>query len=141
MKGWDYRKRWIDERNYPIWIVDNQLRVVHLNQPAGRLLGVQPWEAVGKDVTFLIQPLLAKSRKMSRIAANTFQNQYFKVLRGKSFEWKTTLTVEREVTNKFYEKEKQSVGFDFQVQREIGRETGDGTRTYLTEAKNTAQST
>jgi PAS domain-containing protein len=63
VRGWDYRKRWIDKRNYPIWIVDNRLKIVHVNQPAGRLLGVRPWEAVGKDVNFLVQPLLAQSRK------------------------------------------------------------------------------
>jgi hypothetical protein len=135
VKGWDYRKRWIDERNYPIWIVDNQLRVVHVNQPAGRLLEVLPWEASGKNVKFLVQALLANLRGNSGMTPETFHKEYFKVLEGKSFEWKATLTLERELTNKFYEKEKRLLDYDFLVQRELRAGRSDGTSTYLTEQK------
>ncbi len=133
VKGWDYRKRWIDERNNPIWIVDNRLKVVHINQPASHLLGVLPWEAAGRNVKFLIEALLAKLRGRSRLSSNKFQRDYLKILKGKGFEWKTTLTLEREITNKFSEKEKQIVDYEFLVQREIGARANEGTRTYLTE--------
>ena len=133
VKGWDYRKRWIDQRNYPIWIVDNRLKVVHVNQPAGRLLGVRLWEATGQHVKFLIEALLGKLRKNSGRTSKTFQKEYLKFLRGKRIEWKTILTLEREVTNKFYEKEKQILDYDFLVQREIGAGHSDGSGTYLTE--------
>jgi PAS domain-containing protein len=138
VKGWDYRKRWIDERNYPIWIVDNQLRVVHVNQPAGRILGTLPWKLAGKNVVLLLQALMAKIRINDRNAAGNFERDYLKFLKrqlkGHGFEWKTTLTLEREVTNKFYEKEKQIVNYDFLVQREMPH-PNDGTRTYLMEKK------
>jgi hypothetical protein len=69
------------------------------------------------------------------MTSKTFQVEYSKVLAGKRFEWKTTLTLEREVTNKFYEKEKQIVNYDLLVQREIGTRSNEGTRTYLTPLK------
>jgi PAS domain-containing protein len=135
VKGWDYRKRWIDQQNYPIWIVDNRVKIVHVNQPAGRLLRVRPWEAIGKDVNFLVKPLFARFRENGDMTQRTFQGEYSKVLTGKRFEWKTTLTLEREVMNKFYEKEKQFIKYDVLVQREIGSGANAGIMTYLTERK------
>jgi PAS domain-containing protein len=143
VKGWDYQKRWIDERNYPIWIIDNELNVVHINQPAGRILGTLPWKLAGKNVALLLKALVVKIRTNDRNAAGDFERDYLKFLKhqlkGYGFEWKTTLTLEREVTNKFYENEKQIVDYDFLVQREIPRPS-DGTRSYLTEKQSTPSS-
>ena len=128
VKGWDYAIRWIDNRNYPIWIVDNRLNIVHVNQPAGNLLGVLPWKLAGKNVRFLIQALLAKLGGNTRHLASDFVRDYLKFLQGRGIEWKTTLTLERDVTNKFYGQEKQIVGYKFLVQREIGARANAGTR-------------
>jgi len=133
IKGWDYPIRWIDERNYAIWIVNSHLKVIHVNQPAGHLLGVLPWEAAGKDVRFLIRALVPRFVGNSRESNSDFSKNYLKFLQGRGIEWKTNLTLEREVINKFYEKEKQIVDYVFLVQRELGARVNEGTRTYLTE--------
>jgi PAS domain-containing protein len=134
VKGWDYAKRQIDECSYPIWILDNQLKIVHVNQPAGRLLGVRPWEASGKKVDFLIKPLLAKLRADHGSESSSFQRAYFRILQGKGFELKTTLKVECPVTNTFHEKTREFRDYDLLVQHEIGAAGRSvGTRTYLTE--------
>ena len=111
------------------------MKVIHVNQPAGHLLGVLPWKLAGKNVRPLIQALLAKLGGNTRHLASDFERDYLKFLQGRGIEWKTTLTLERDVTNKFYEKEKQIVDYEFLVQREIGARANEGTRTYLTEKK------
>jgi hypothetical protein len=133
VKGWDYRIRQIDQCDYPVWIVDNRLKIVHVNQAAGRLLGLVPWKTADKHVNFIIQALLARITGRSKLVPKNFQREYLKILNHRGWEWKTVLTLEREVTNKFYEKEKQIIDYKFLAQREIRSRSSPGTATYLTE--------
>jgi hypothetical protein len=101
VKGWDYRIREIDAYDYPVWIVDNHLKIVHLNQPAARLLGLVPWKTAGKEVKCSIRALIARMQETSKKATANFERAYSKILTRRAFEWKTVLTLERELENEF----------------------------------------
>jgi hypothetical protein len=100
---------------------------------------VVPWKTPGKDVKFIIQALFGKVPAKSTFSAKNFQRDYLKILNHREFQWNTVLSLEREVTNAFYEKE--IIEYDFLAQREIKSLSSPGTTTYLTERKAVQKST